>query len=68
MANDPKPAPGTPFLKENGKWIYYIYPDGSPKEVGEFSTEDAAQQSSITMRRLWEANGYSYQGNIAVLN
>ena len=68
MKNEPKPAPSAPFLKENGKWSFYVYPDGSAKEAGEYTEEEAAKQSFIKMYRLWEANGQSYQGNIAILN
>lgn len=68
MASGPKPAPTAPFLKENGKWSYYVYPDGTAKEGGQFVDEQTAMQSFITMYRLWEVNGQSYTGNIAVLN
>ena len=68
MASDPKPAPTAPFLKDNGKWSYYVYPKGSAEEGGEFPDENAAEQSFIKMYRLWEVNGQSYQGNIGILN
>jgi len=68
MGSNTKPAPTAPFLKENGKWTYHVYPDGSAKEGGEFMDEEAAKQSFITMYRLWEVNGQSYTGNIGVLN
>jgi len=68
MVSDPKPAPTAPFLKGSGKWSYYVYPQGAPEEGGEFLDENSAKQSFIKMYRLWEANGQSYQGNIAILN
>jgi hypothetical protein len=68
MASDPKPAPAAPFRKDNGKWTYYVYPKGSAEEGGEFPDENAATESFIKMYRLWEVNGQSYHGNIAILN
>jgi hypothetical protein len=68
METDPKPAPTAPFLKDNGKWSYYVYPKGSAEEGGEFLDMNSAKQSFITMYRLWAVNGQSYQGNIGVLN
>ena len=51
MASGPKPAPTAPFLKENGKWSYYVYPDGTAKEGGQFVDEQTAMQSLDVYKR-----------------
>ena len=58
MASNQRQGPGIPFQKENGKWTFYDYPKGVQTEAGEYATEDEAKDASITVFRIWEANGY----------
>jgi len=68
MANATNTAPTAPFLKDNGKWSFYVYTKGSAEEGGEFPDENAANESFFKMYRLWQVNGQSYQGNTGILN
>jgi len=60
------PMPGRPFEKENGKWTFYAYPNGVQEEAGEYPDKDTAEQASIKVWRIWEANGFNY-GPIGVI-
>jgi hypothetical protein len=67
MTDAKQRAPGGPFLKENGKWTFYFYPHGVEQEAGEYADQDHAEQESIKMLRIWEANGFSY-GPLGIVN
>ena len=54
------PAPGEAFKKDNGKWTFYVYPRGIPREAGDWDDEESAKTESANMLQLWENNGRSY--------
>ena len=63
-----EPAPSIPFQKENGKWAFFIYPQGVETEAGEYPTREAAEQWFIKAMRLWEVNGFIYSGNVGSID
>jgi hypothetical protein len=60
MTLEKRPGPGMAMPKENGKWSFHIYPDGAPKEFGEYATEEEATVAAHQVQRIWEANGHTY--------
>jgi hypothetical protein len=67
MNPNPDPQPGIAVQKPNGRWTFYIYPDGQQLEAGEWADEVTANDASVTALRLWEANGGKQRGPVAVV-
>jgi hypothetical protein len=55
-----EPPPSTAFHEENGKWTFFIYPNGEPKESGEYSSKELANRAALFAHQMWQANGESY--------
>lgn len=55
------PAPGPAIKKENGKWTFYIYPDGTEREEGQYETEASAKDARFKALLRWGANGEEYR-------
>lgn len=53
--------PSKPFLKENGKWSFYFYPEGIQKESIEYVDEQEAEAGAKSLLRDWESNGWKYR-------
>ena len=43
MNTDKHSAPSPPIKKDNGKWTFYVFPDGEEREAGQYETEAAAK-------------------------
>jgi hypothetical protein len=67
MNPTPDPQPGIAFQKAEGKWTFYIYPDGVQREAGEFADESTANEASVTALRIWEANNGKQFGPASVI-
>jgi hypothetical protein len=66
MSKEKRPGPGPAFQKDNGMWTYYVYPDGVPREAGDYASEEAAKEWSARALRHWEVNSYTY-GSIGAI-
>jgi hypothetical protein len=60
MTLEKRPGPSVAMKKGNGKWSFYVYPDGIPKEADEYATEAEAAAASYKTLLIWEANGHTY--------
>lgn len=60
MSNDKHPAPGPAIRKPNGKWTFYIFPEGEQQEAGQFDTESAAKDARFKTLLQWGSNGKKY--------
>ena len=47
MNTERHPAPSPTIKKDDGKWTFYVYPDGSECEAGQYETEAAAKDAQI---------------------
>ena len=45
MNTDKHSAPSPPIKKDNGKWTFYVFPDGEEREAGQYETEAAAKDA-----------------------
>jgi uncharacterized protein YfaP (DUF2135 family) len=60
MNTDKHPAPGPTVKKENGKWTFYVFPDGQEREAGQYDTESAAKDARVRVLLQWGSNGKKY--------
>jgi hypothetical protein len=60
MSDEKQPAPGPTIRKANGKWTFYVYPDGKESEAGQYETETAAKDARFKALLHWGANGEKY--------
>jgi hypothetical protein len=60
MTLEKRPGPTKAFRKENGKWTFHIFPNGDAQEFGEFDTQEAADDASVKVLFVWQADGYTY--------
>lgn len=60
MNSDRHPAPGPTIRKPNGKWTFYVFPEGQQLEAGLFETEAAAQMARFNTLLRWGSNGEKY--------
>ena len=60
MNADKHPAPGPTIKKDNGKWTFYVYPNGQERESGQYETESAAKEARFKALLNWGANGEKY--------
>jgi hypothetical protein len=68
MSTDKHPAPGPTVKKENGKWTFYVFPDGEQREAGQYETESAARGARYRVLLQWGSNGKKYATMTAQLN
>jgi len=61
-----RPQPDGAFQKPNGKWTFFIYPEGRPIEAGVFASKAEAADASAKALLVWETNLWTY-GPIAAL-
>jgi hypothetical protein len=54
-------APGPTLKKENGKWTFYVFPDGEEREAGQYDTEAAAKDARFKALLRWGSNGQRYE-------
>lgn len=60
MSKETRPGPGPAFKKDNGMWTFYVYPEGVPREAGDYADEETAREWSARALRHWEVNGFTY--------
>jgi hypothetical protein len=60
MNTDEQPAPGPTVKKPDGKWTFYIFPDGQQQEAGQFESEAAAEDARFRTPLQWGSNGKKY--------
>ena len=41
-------------------WTFYVYPEGVPREAGDYADEETAREWSARALRHWEVNGFTY--------
>jgi hypothetical protein len=46
--------------KENGKWTFYVFPDGKECEAGQYETEAAAKEARFKALLRWGSSGEKY--------
>jgi hypothetical protein len=49
-------------------WTFYVYPDGVPREAGDYASEEAAKEWSARALHHWEVNNYTYGSIGAIVN
>ena len=60
MNTDKHSAPSPPIKKDNGKWTFYVFPDGKEREAGQYETEAAAKDARFKALLRWGSNGQKY--------
>ena len=60
MSNEKQPAPGPTIKKPNGKWTFYVFPNGEQQEAGPFDSEAAAKDARFRTLLQWGSNGNKY--------
>lgn len=60
MNNDKHPAPGPTIQKDNGKWTFYVFPEGNEREAGQYESESAAKDARVRVLLQWGSNGKKY--------
>ena len=55
-----QPAPGPTLKRADGKWTFYVYPDGNKHEAGQYETEAAAKEARFAALLRWGSNGEKY--------
>ena len=61
MNTDQHPAPGPAIKKDNGKWTFYVFPDGIEREAGQYETEAAAKNDRFKALVRWGSSGERYK-------
>jgi hypothetical protein len=54
------PAPGPTIRKPDGKWTFYVFPEGQQREAGQYESESAAKDARYRVLLYWGANGKKY--------
>lgn len=60
MNTEKQPAPGPTIRKANGKWTFYVFPDGQQQEAGQYDSEMAAKDARFKVLLQWGSNGKKY--------
>jgi hypothetical protein len=61
MITDKHSAPSPLIKKANGKWTFYVFPDGQEREAGQFETESAAKDARFKALLRWGSSGQRYE-------
>ena len=61
MNTEKHSAPSPAIKKDNGKWTFYVYPDGKEREAGQYETEAAAKDARFKALLRWGAMGEKYE-------
>jgi hypothetical protein len=60
MNSDKQPAPGPTIKRSDGKWTFYVFPDGHQQEAGQYDSESAAKDARFKVLLQWGSNGKKY--------
>lgn len=60
MNSEKHPAPGPAIRKPDGKWTFYVFPDGQQRESGPYDSESAAKDARYRVLLQWGSNGKKY--------
>jgi hypothetical protein len=60
MNADKQPGPSPALKKPDGKWTFYVYPDGKQHEAGQYESKSAATEARFKALIRWGANGQKY--------
>jgi hypothetical protein len=60
MTTDKHSAPSPPIKKANGKWTFYVFPEGQEREAGQFESESAAKDARFKALLRWGSSGQRY--------
>jgi hypothetical protein len=60
MNSEKQPAPGPTFKRSDGKWTFYVFPDGQQQEAGHYDSEAAAKDARFKVLLQWGSNGKKY--------
>lgn len=60
MNTDKHPAPSPTIKKADGKWTFYVFPNGEQREAGQYENESAARDARYRVLLQWGSNGKKY--------
>ena len=66
MNTEKHSAPSPAIKKDNGKWTFYVYPDGREREAGQYDSEAAAKDARFKALLGWGANGERYESSSSI--